>query len=146
MMRVLRWTWLAALLLITGCRNEGPDKELVFYIDPLMFTPDEVAILRVSADRWEAFTHGHVKIDFTDEPGQVRIIRGSIDGPFAAQTLKGPCIRFDLDQPVAGFAMHEMGHAIGLEHTTRGIMKQVDPDQNFSEEDRAECRRVGLCD
>ena len=42
-------------------------------------------------------------------------------------------------------ALHELGHVLGLGHTTRGVMDPEHVTIEFSEEDMAECHRAGAC-
>lgn len=41
--------------------------------------------------------------------------------------------------------MHEIGHSIGLGHTTSGVMFPSTDGSRITEVDLAECRRVGAC-
>ncbi len=41
--------------------------------------------------------------------------------------------------------LHEFGHALGLNHTSKGVMDTHVPTIEFSDEDMVECKRVGAC-
>jgi predicted Zn-dependent protease len=43
--------------------------------------------------------------------------------------------------------MHEIGHVLGLEHVARGVMGEnnLQATADFTDDDRNECRRVGVC-
>lgn len=41
--------------------------------------------------------------------------------------------------------MHEMGHLLGMNHTTAGVMINGGAAYDYSPEDLAECRRAGIC-
>jgi hypothetical protein len=42
-------------------------------------------------------------------------------------------------------ALHEMGHALGLNHVRYGVMSERFTTATFTEEDLAECRRAEVC-
>jgi hypothetical protein len=42
-------------------------------------------------------------------------------------------------------ALHEMGHVIGLGHTSTGVMDPTHVSVEFTDEVQVECRRVGAC-
>lgn len=57
-------------------------------------------------------------------------------------------IRIAPDLPiesVRAVALHEAGHALGMEHTSTGVMAPDILGTDFSDEDRAEFKRAGGC-
>lgn len=41
--------------------------------------------------------------------------------------------------------LHELGHAVGMKHTTTGVMMAYTVSVEFTPEVMAECKRVGAC-
>lgn len=132
----------ALLLGLTDCVIIPDD--LVFDVDP-GFTSTQVAALYSAADRWNAVSNHHISFA-EDAPyhAELHDPGPGIDGQKHGDTIY---IKPGLsDDRFLVVATHEMGHILGLDHTTRGLMTPSGEQLEFSPEDLTECRRVEACD
>ncbi|OJY30884.1 MAG: hypothetical protein BGO98_29445 [Myxococcales bacterium 68-20] len=160
-----RTLFLAAIALLTACASGEPehaDCQGSFRIEP-GFTEAQVFSIKAAGLRWNAFLgRDHFKV--SEDEGMCPIYPATIASP-EALTKQGMArsadytpatgeIRIDAanmkspDGPwFEAIVMHELGHSIDHEHVETGIMASTDKTLtlDFSDEDRAECRRVGIC-
>jgi len=135
----------AAALFLYAC-----SPPLAFGIDP-RFPPAEQAEIRRAAADWNARTLPSVQI--TTQGGLWYVRRtppaSGYNGWFSRRDRLieiHPDPEPDhLGASVYATALHEFGHALGLKHTTVGVMDPARITIVFSAEDMAECRRAGSC-
>ncbi len=146
---VLDKTWRAtraafagvAVALLGACASD----EITCEIDQA-FTSDEQQVIAAAADAWNQVAN--VKIVFTDD-GEWLIL--SAESPPGIQGMKESerkIVRIDPHITLTRtyvIALHELGHVLGLKHTTRGVMHPTGQSATFSDEDIRECERVGAC-
>lgn len=132
---------LAALLLGWSCS----DYSVTVTIDP-SFTNEQRAELERAADAWNQVAVRHIR--FVDA-GEYLILPALVPGGWLGYTQRGRAlVRVSPATPeseVYAVALHELGHVLGLEHTTRGVMDPRRQTVDFSAEDMVECARVGAC-
>jgi hypothetical protein len=129
----------ALLMLLTSCTTP-----LAFDVSPAFDAEERAQIAQAAAD-WNARTVPAMQITLAG--GDWRLVKetppGGYDGArFASRHL----IMISPDDRVSTYsiALHEFGHAIGLEHTTTGVMHPV-AEHEFTPEVMAECARVVAC-
>jgi hypothetical protein len=137
----------AVMAVVSLCLGSCGDDAVVCEIDAV-FTDRQQSEIRRAADTWNARTVRPVS--FAGEgDGDWLILPASVTlNRLGYAQRKRRLIRINPvtpDDQVYAVALHELGHALGLGHVKQGVM---DPDRQtieFSEEDFAECRRVGAC-
>lgn len=129
------------LALIVSCAPR-----LHFAIDK-SFTEIEVREIHRAAEEWNKIALR--KITFGDD-GKYYIdeVEKTDLGYNGFFTRKRRLIQIDNETggvSVYAIALHEFGHALGLNHVNNGIMNPNKVTTEFSAEDMAECRRVRAC-
>jgi hypothetical protein len=119
---------------------------LAFTVAPT-FTADERAQIAAAAEAWNQRTVPSKRI--TLDGGEWSILE--VDpgtGWNGSATPSRRVIRIHpnpVNATTYEVALHELGHALGMMHTTRGVMFPHWATSEFSDEDMAECRRVEAC-
>jgi hypothetical protein len=128
------------LLLATTSCAEHVDAE----IDPV-FTEVRKDGIRRAAVEWKTIATRQIRIL---DKGDWLVVPAEVPKGLGYAQSGRHLIRISPETPddqVYAVALHEFGHALGLQHVKPGVM---DPDVQtieFSAEDFAECRRVGAC-
>ena len=144
-------------LLLLGC---GAAEDVPVYIDPLFNACEREEILRAGV-AWNLHAVKPFRFFLEDQKGP-RIAEDSwlilpvnsveIPSGGAITNKDRHLIRVSLGTHVDALyvvSLHELGHVMGLEHVRHGAM-QENGDRPFpstlTDEDLAECRRVGACE
>jgi hypothetical protein len=134
--------FVAGLVLVAACRP------LAFAVDPT-FVPSEHDEIARAADDWNARTVSSKRITF--DGSSWRILKRAPDSGYNGYTDgRAHIIQISPEsgRDGAGFyavSLHEFGHALGLNHTTTGVMMPFTVSVEFTPEVMAECRRAGAC-
>jgi hypothetical protein len=112
------------------------------------FTPSERAEIQRAADAWNARTTKDKRIT-VDDAGRWRILKAVPPHSYNGECHSGlRIIWIHPEHPgatVYDVALHEMGHAVGLGHTTTGVMMPFTVSAEFTPEVLEECRQAGAC-
>lgn len=144
---------------IMGCTNEPIEhNQLSFAIDD-SFTPGERIIIMSAIDDWNNITlpSHHIRIDPNAEWHIIRHAPVGNAGLWEPDTktiwimptpeLNYWCFDNDGADAFRVVVRHELGHALGLQHTSNGIMAPGEECSHpvFAHEDINECNNVGAC-
>lgn len=144
---------LVILFVGASCASDGRS----FLLDPMMTSRQE-RMTRSAAAKWNGVVLAPISVDGGDwfielappicpdcPPGRCAgCTHSSRDAVPELRRL----IQIDPATPDEEYKyviLHEMGHSIGLDHTSQGIMCPGSGATEFSFEDIAECRRVHAC-
>lgn len=160
MVRVKVSAAIGALLFLLGGCAAGSDlppeatAASTMTIDPSDWTDQQLTSIYHAADRWNAFAHHEVvHIEAVEGSRTMQHIRpASLPEHYSGMhSPKLDTIRIDVhkaDETFETVVVHELGHALGLEHIeVAGIMFDVVDGSvvEFTNGDHAECVRAGWC-
>lgn len=122
------------------------------------FTASETATFFSAVARWNAWL-GYERFAISAE-GECPIIKRTLTAEHAVTYFRYDDSSLSIDLNAFGVSfptrdpetlellvMHEMGHAAGFGHVERGVMGagRAHLATDFTDDDRAECLRIGLC-
>jgi hypothetical protein len=110
------------------------------------FSDHEQSSVRLAADSWNAIA-SH-KVTFNSDADWLILRADTTGGSLGLEQASRHLIRISPltpDDQVYAVALHELGHALGLGHVPTGVMDPIHQTMVFSDDDMAECRRVGAC-
>lgn len=131
-----------------SCASRSEDYCEAYVIFP-SFTTQQRDAIATAAGRWEAFSGRHVELR-TGHAMQCAIYPATLRrrGFVGLHNEDSRDIALDPSGDVRELeaaALHELGHAYGMEHVASGVMAAVVRPVAFSADDRAECIRSGAC-
>lgn len=138
-----------ALAVVFVCGAACASDDIALEIDSTFSEEERSDIVR-AADAWNAFTQRPlIRVMPRGEEGDWIVLPAEV--PYGCCGFKQERFRTIRLSPstapehVFALALHELGHALGLEHVPHGVMQAVDPREAFTNDDRMECLRAGAC-
>jgi len=140
---IVGFVGLAAACDVRDDDDAGP---LTLEIDPVFDASGREAIARATAE-WNARSTRKLRI--VEDGGEWLVLRAAIpDGHLGYAQQAHRLVRIELratPEQVYPIALHELGHALGLNHVERGVMDPTRLGVEFSDADLGECRRARAC-
>jgi hypothetical protein len=141
--RILQILIIATGLLLLSCEST---EDVSVEIDGA-FTVSKREQIEAAGARWSRIASRQVRFE---QGGEWLILPAPAPEPGFEGYKQGArrLLRIDPHLPDDRFypvVLHELGHALGLKHTSRGVMDPTASETDFSFEDVVECERVGAC-
>jgi hypothetical protein len=133
---------LIVLVFAPSCEGDYVDCEI-----DSTFSGDEALEIQRAVDDWTVFASS--RSPRVVDRGEWLILTAPVPGGWLGYAQgRRKLIRISPETPdneVYAVALHELGHALGLGHVTKGVMDKSKQTIQFSDEDFAECQRAGAC-
>lgn len=160
-LRALAWSLVAFPIMLlafaVGCAMpfRAHDGSISFTVHPSFGSL--APLVHAAGAKWSGITVEPVRFDDEDDPWPWIILRADpppgYTGWYDARRRVIFVSSYVEDWLVYNIVLHEIGHALGLQHGASGVMCGADRSTDcptpgateFSAEDRAECHRVRRC-